>query len=418
MVRCTYSDCPEVFASVREMKAHKIRDPEHDYCRRCDLDFEDEERLLLHKLKMNTIEQRNDHIACPICGVDFKSDGGRAFHIRQNHRADQDLVCCGCQEHFKTASALVRHIEFDECLRIDGNRLVQEQAKKILIKQALKAGEGDPMPIIPKDVDDNDDIEGGVKLNMQDLENQEAMQNQTKWHAHGSSTLDTTIDKHWPKPGSKAKGTTARKSISGDLMGFAELSLNSGDNDKESPSSAKEKGKARFSSSTSQGSAGDEGEKKSEAQAKPKLCKSNSQFGLHGILDAGRMLRMLNGSWDATAFFNSFRGTYDCTCGKSFLSMNEFQEHVLGKTGAKKDTECPACYRQFKTIAALIAHFESPSTRCTVAGLDGYGQIMDEISGGFIQVNGILEDGTPKYEAGRVDPEPTATGADDETREW
>lgn len=43
---------------------------------------------------------------------------------------------------------------------------------------------------------------------------------------------------------------------------------------------------------------------------------------------------------------------------------------------------------------------------------------MDEISGGFIQVNGILEDGTPKYEAGRVDPEPTATGADDETREW
>lgn len=373
MVRCTYSDCPEVFASVREMKAHKIRDPEHDYCRRCDLDFEDEERLLLHKLKMNTIEQRDDHIACPICGIDFKSDGGRAFHIRQvkpffdvyncvldfrcrprrqthttddffiifqNHRADQDLVCCGCQEHFKTASALVRHIEFDECLRIDGNRLVQEQAKKILIKQALKAGEGAPMPIIPEDVDDNDDIEGGVKLNMHYLENQEATQNQPKWHAHGSSTLHATIDKHSQKPGSKAKGTTVRKSISGDLMGFAELSLNSGDDDKESPSSAKEKSKARVSSSTSQGSAGDEDEEKSKAQAKPKLYKSNGQFGLHGILDAGRMLRMLNGSWDATAFFNSFRGTYDCTCGKSFLSMNEFQEHVLGKTRAKKDTEC------------------------------------------------------------------------------
>lgn len=76
-VRCTYFGCVRTFDSVRDMKRHKILEPDHEYCKACDEDFEDEERLLVHKIKSNK------HIVCPICGVDFRSEGGRDGHIRQ-----------------------------------------------------------------------------------------------------------------------------------------------------------------------------------------------------------------------------------------------------------------------------------------------------------------------------------------------
>ena len=81
-VHCTYEDCPRTFRTIKDMKAHKTKDPEHDYCSKCDKDFEDEMRLLIHKLSLSKAG-RNDHIACPICGIDFKSRGGCEMHIRQ-----------------------------------------------------------------------------------------------------------------------------------------------------------------------------------------------------------------------------------------------------------------------------------------------------------------------------------------------
>lgn len=76
-VPCTFDDCPRRFSSVEEMKKHKDNEPEHEYCRRCDLDFEDEVRFLIHKIR------DGKHIACPVCGIEFRSEGGRDGHIRQ-----------------------------------------------------------------------------------------------------------------------------------------------------------------------------------------------------------------------------------------------------------------------------------------------------------------------------------------------
>lgn len=59
------------------MKKHKSRAPEHDYCKKCDEDFSDEESHLIHKIRSTK------HVACPMCGEDFKSEGGRDAHIRQ-----------------------------------------------------------------------------------------------------------------------------------------------------------------------------------------------------------------------------------------------------------------------------------------------------------------------------------------------
>ena len=57
------------------MKNHK--DDEHTWCRRCGIDFEDDDDLFTHKV------ESEDHIACHACGEDFRTEGGRDHHHRQ-----------------------------------------------------------------------------------------------------------------------------------------------------------------------------------------------------------------------------------------------------------------------------------------------------------------------------------------------
>lgn len=87
-VPCTYEDCRFWFDSENEMKRHKAS--QHDYCSRCDQDFENEECLLIHKIKSTK------HIVCPLCGGEFRSEGGRDLHIRQ--------VCCHRKPFFVIVS--------------------------------------------------------------------------------------------------------------------------------------------------------------------------------------------------------------------------------------------------------------------------------------------------------------------------
>lgn len=74
---------------------------------------------------------------------------------------------------------------------------------------------------------------------------------------------------------------------------------------------------------------------------------------------------------------------------------------------------CPGCLRIFKSAAALVSHCESPSVRCDIKAKDIFGQFIDELSGGVIQATGYNEDGTIKYEAGKLDmPNHTTIGVD------
>ena len=76
-VKCTYADCMKTFPTEKDMRRHKINAPEHEYCNRCNTDCEDFKHLLRHK----AISRR--HIACAICGEDFRSAGGREIHVQQ-----------------------------------------------------------------------------------------------------------------------------------------------------------------------------------------------------------------------------------------------------------------------------------------------------------------------------------------------
>ncbi|EAW14507.1 putative C2H2 finger domain protein [Aspergillus clavatus NRRL 1] len=376
--RCTFPNCPRLFDSVEEMKRHKRFTPEHEYCSRCDEDFQDEQRLLIHKIKSNK------HIVCPICGIDFRSEGGRDVHIRQNHRAEQNLECYGCKAHFKSASSMMRHIEDDECPGITRARLLQEKSKKLIIKQALKVGEGSPMPIIPGP-SDNDDIDGGVKVDPNPLEydNREAMAHQPKLGEHDptASVSAMLALKHWPQPPGRARAAVGAVPV--ELMAFSELAIVNG--------------------TRAQGWKGKEPLRAIQESAEQEENQGHRPFGVAATFDAGQTLRTLQSNWDATNFFNSYSGEYVCPCGARFNTMKEFEEHMIMKSQGGRGMQCPGCQKFFKTTAALVAHCESASTRCYINDNHQFGQIIDEMTGGLIQAAGYNPDGTVKYEAGKLD---------------
>lgn len=90
-LQCTFPDCTQTVEGrdANEEKAHekaydrlvkhKIRNNDHDYCKKCDLDFECFDDFVSHKAKSSD----KIHISCQWCGQDFGSHSGRNAHIAQ-----------------------------------------------------------------------------------------------------------------------------------------------------------------------------------------------------------------------------------------------------------------------------------------------------------------------------------------------
>lgn len=268
----------------------------------------------------------------------------------------------------------MHHIETNECPEISSSRLIREQSKKLIIKEALNAGQGENLSILA-DPDNLDDIEGGVRVLSLDREkeNREAVANQPKPQL---GKLDPTADiesslsiKHWPKLGKEEQKAPS------DLMGFTPDSKKSGI-----------------------------GQENVHV-----IVPDRGDFGPGGLPDAGQTLRLIDQNWDTTHFFNSFSGDYVCPgCNASFREMKDFEEHVLNKSRRRGGIQCPGCFRSFKSTSALIAHCESATTRCQISGGHKYAQIIDELTGGVIQAR-YNDDNTVRYEAGSLDVPKTTT---------
>lgn len=71
---CSYNDCTLGFVKLRDLKRHK--DKVHDWCSKCELDFDDDLALINHKRATPDI-----HLCCAYCGDDFQCEAGRARHI-------------------------------------------------------------------------------------------------------------------------------------------------------------------------------------------------------------------------------------------------------------------------------------------------------------------------------------------------
>ncbi|KAL5045464.1 hypothetical protein BDW71DRAFT_78162 [Aspergillus fruticulosus] len=394
-IKCTYPNCSSWFRTDKDMKKHKTSSSEHEYCNKCDIDFETEEHLLIHKIKSNK------HIVCPICGIDFGSEGGRDRHIRQFHRTAQNLTCSGCKSTFRSAAGLMRHVENGECIEIGPDRLLVEQQKKLMRKEALEISIA---PVVPSLVDMDGDDEGGVQLPITDSEiKPEAMANQP-----GRITIKNTyglVYRHWP-----TREETGLEDGMSDLMNFSAVTGNGEENEKNKGKIPGWVGKGHnhiflgYSSAIAPTSASGAGSgAESEAGSGAKAASALGPPTSIGVPDAGSELARIYKDWNPSNFFNEFTGEYVCACGKRCLTKEAFEEHVLTKSQGARRMQCPNCLKIFKSTAAIIAHWESPSLKCDLSNANMYAQIVDEVSGGMIQIAGYSEDGTMRYEAGNLE---------------
>ncbi|KAL4949188.1 hypothetical protein BDW69DRAFT_198288 [Aspergillus filifer] len=400
-IKCTFPICTFFFRTDKEMRKHKATYPEHEYCTKCDEDFSSEEMLLLHMIKSPR------HIVCPICGIEFGSEGGRDRHIRQFHRTGQNLTCQGCKDTFRSASGLMRHIEEGQCPAISSDRLLFEQSKKLMRREALEASKA---PIIkPTLVDADDDEDGGVSISMGVGEkSREAIANQPGSCNRNVRARDM-ISEHWPElPGGKTQ--------QGDLMSFAEVSnaiddiaqdIKTQDKDKETniwrPKIYERHTPSVVGSHSGSGAASSAGIPSgpgTDVASKPSPGSGTLSIGPP---DAGLVLERIYRDWDAKNFYDGFSGEYVCACGRRCRTKDSFEKHVLSKSQGSRRMQCPGCLKIFKSTAALIAHCESATTKCNVNEMNLYAQIIDEVSGGMVQASGENEDGTVKYVAGQVD---------------
>jgi hypothetical protein len=65
------------FDTEAQMKRHKRNTELHDYCHKCDEDFEDYEALAEHK----AFRPDNHQKACRVCGEELKTTSGLKKHI-------------------------------------------------------------------------------------------------------------------------------------------------------------------------------------------------------------------------------------------------------------------------------------------------------------------------------------------------
>ncbi|KAL4994342.1 hypothetical protein BDV10DRAFT_189150 [Aspergillus recurvatus] len=384
-IKCTYPKCNFWFRTNKDMNKHKTTSSEHEYCNKCDIDFETEEQLLIHKIKSNK------HIVCPICGTDFGSEGGRDRHIRQFHRTAQNLTCSGCKSTFRSAAGLMRHIENGECIEIRPEHLLVEQQKKMMRKEALEIFIA---PAVPSLVDMDADDDGGVQLPMTRSDiNREAMVNQPgRIMAKNTYGL---VDRDWPKQGEE----TGLEDGMSDLMGFSTVAGNGKENEKNKNIPA---WVGNGHNHISPGSAlALESASGAGAGAKPASALGPSPS--IGVPDAGLDLARIYKDWNPSNFIDESTGEYVCACGKRCLAKETFEKHVLTKSQGARRMQCPNCLKIFKSTAAIIAHWESPSLKCDLSVTNIYAQIVDEVSGGMIQISGYNEDGTMRYEAGNLE---------------
>jgi hypothetical protein len=154
-----------------------------------------------------------------------------------------------------------------------------------------------------------------------------------------------------------------------------------------------------------------------------------------GISNAGVELARIYKDWNPGNFIDRFTGEYICACAKRCLTKEAFENHVLAESQRARrmqyvptclyDTiplltsrdRCPICLKIFKSTAAIIAHWESPSLKCDLSEDNTYAQIVEEVSGGMIQIGGYNGDGTIRYEASGLGLHKT-TGVDLDEIDW
>lgn len=102
--------------------------------------------------------------------------------------------------------------------------------------------------------------------------------------------------------------------------------------------------------------------------------------------------------WDKTSADYSIKecvnekGQFACPmpgCGVLYEEISDLEGHLLNGH-VKRNWRCPLCLKIFQTAHALISHSEAGG-KCKVKETSYYDQMLDEISGGFLQAEQLRQ---------------------------
>ncbi|KAL2444116.1 hypothetical protein ABEF95_015042 [Exophiala dermatitidis] len=448
-IKCTYADCFRHFSSREAMITHKIKDPDHSYCEKCDVDCEDDMLLFIHQLGSAA------HICCPVCALEFKTAAGRDRHLEQNHRTAQKLDCAGCQERFTSASALMHHIENDECSVIRQTDFQMQRAEKQIHKDAFLAS-GEPFsttasgyydpsalnanngtdllgardvydssrsfnnalggPIVP------DSYEQFPPLSKPSAPSPATEQPTPTKSALGKNAQDTAtnlmdFDKvekgmagleighnAWTKWAQGGKAADSQGYIKGWLATMNSSSTPPMDNTSEVASMYDKKAVSTVSANVPPRVA---------PNVAPSVTPSMQPPNPNASVVHERIIHMpahsivsTNAPLDIERFFDSLHQKYICPgqkCGRQFATPHNFRQHLLTSAHVGGQVTCPTCLKRFATTFAWVAHCESASKRCDIRNSTNFNHVLREITGGVLGAQGHMEDGTVQYVAPKIE---------------
>ncbi|EXJ94427.1 hypothetical protein A1O1_02822 [Capronia coronata CBS 617.96] len=441
-IKCTYEDCFRHFSSREAMIAHKTKDPNHSYCALCDVDCGDDMLLFIHQLGTSA------HICCPVCAQEFKSAGGRDRHVEQNHRTAQNIDCAGCHAKFASASALMYHIENDQCSVIKLEDFQMQRAEKQIHKEACVAnGEifstGSSMQSIQRaptisSINNGTNQVGGrpVRNSSRSLSNALGGPISPASHEQFPPLSRATII-----PGQNQQQVAPDRSVLGAQSKDAASNLINFDNVEKSMAGLQVGPSAWDSQGQGGESQGGEGyvsgwlasvntstrpppdnnsevasmyDKKVAASAVSENIPPSVQGPDRNPFSVlNRIIQMpahsiisSNAPLDIERFWDATLQQYTCPgerCRRHFANTDHFRKHLLTSAHVGGQVVCPSCLKRFATTFAWVAHCESPSKRCDIRNSANLNHVIREITGGVLATDGHLNDGTVQYVAPKIE---------------
>ncbi|KAL9032631.1 MAG: hypothetical protein Q9180_006391 [Flavoplaca navasiana] len=395
---CPYTDCKRGFLKEADLRKHKMQD--HDYCKICDEDFEDDEAFHKHKI----MSER--HITCAVCSLDFRSESGRDRHYNVTHAASHNVKCRACDTTFAKGAALVLHFEKNLCHPKDKHGISADrfEAQRAAMAMVLQTKNSDRAPQTEstggslgrlESVDfggsvAGSSVHGGVPI--------EASEQPDFLTDHGRGTPSEASD-HTERPLSPHESDAETDLLSfpddpRDALNASNLAaLDQGRMARTGladwPALGSHKDALVKGMSNVSVSAGGVGEIPGSPgiYAPPSVQPSKSGYSVAGEMKGVELQpNAITGEWECPYYKCNYKG----------LLRQDLEAHFDDRNNGHRGFEhqCPSCLKRFKTASAIIAHLESPTVRCTIRNSRGYNNILHLVSGGHLNVSGRHNDGT------------------------
>ncbi|KAF3039260.1 hypothetical protein E8E11_005904 [Didymella keratinophila] len=404
-VKCTYKDCDLHFDSERAMKSHKKHDDDHDYCHKCDEDFDSFDDLAHHKIFRPDTHNK----ACRVCGQEFKSDSGLKRHIELSHKVDQKLTCIGCKKSFYRACLFIEHLEFGYCDVISASQFQGHIVHKHLVTALLRDNDAykhfQAKQAKFEAANGDYEEEGGICLdNPLDREEVEA----SFPALQPDEVYETPV--HDPYPALPSQTRSSGYNVDEVASTIGALSVIDDDGISTVTSARSSAAPPVYGSSTYAASSTIARKEKVWLNRNGKLASSAlfphakptpapKEFSIaahdehmereHGInIMKTRFWDPLSPDWNPERFYDSITSRYNCpfVCELTWATPADLNKHINSDHRMTR-MKCPSCLKYFQSATALMAHCESRGSKCQVNKADNYNIFLDRASGGFLGVN-------------------------------